>query len=104
MAPMHFASAKTGHPWAEGFVQEDFRHWYSSAEDCIAPLADCTVQAEGFAPVLQSRNLGPDGKWQPAAILCERSYGKGRVVISQISHRQMLDNPAGCVLLSRVKA
>lgn len=103
MAPMHFASAKTGHPWAEGFVQEDFRHWYSSEEDCIAPLADCTVQAEGFAPVLQSRNLGPDGKWQPAAILCERSYGKGRVVISQISHRQMLDNPAGCVLLSRVK-
>ena len=104
MAPMHFASAKTGHPWAEGFVQEDFRHWYSSKEDCIAPLADCTVQAEGFAPVLQSRNLGPDGKWQPAALLCERSYGKGRIVISQISHRQMLDNPAGCLLLSRIKA
>lgn len=104
MAPMHFASAKTGHPWTEGFVQEDFRHWYSSEEDCIAPLADCTVSAEGFAPVLQSRNLGPDGKWQSAALLCECSYGKGRVVISEISHRQMLDNPAGCVLLSRVKA
>ncbi len=102
MAPMHFASAKTGHPWAEGFQQEDFRYWYSSAEDRIMPLADNTVYAEGFSSVLGSRNITADG-WQPASIICEGKYGKGRIVISQIAYKQMLDNPAGCILLSRIR-
>ncbi len=103
MAPMHFASSKTGHAWTEGFVQGDFQHWYSSEEDCITPLADATVNAEGFANVLISRNLGDDGKWQTEAVLCERAFGKGRIVLSQISYGQMLDNPAGCILLSRIR-
>lgn len=102
MAPMHFASPKTGHAWVEGFRQEDFRHWYSAREDCIAPLADCTVTAKGFHPVLISRNLGSDGKWQPESVLCEHTFGKGRIVLSEISYEQMLDNPAGCIILSRI--
>lgn len=104
MAPMHFASAKTGHPWVEGYRQEDFRHWYDSREDCIAPLADCTITAEGFAPILISRNLDADGKWQEENLLCEKSVGKGKVILSAICHDQMLDNPAGCVILSRIHA
>ena len=65
MSPLHFASPKTGHPWVTGLGQELFRHWYSSAEDRIAPLADCTVQAEGFSTVLTSRNIGESGTWEP---------------------------------------
>lgn len=103
MSPYHYAGAKTGHPWAQGFDPSDFRHWYSSQEDCIAPLADCTVRAEGFDTVLESRNLDVQGQWQPAALMCERAFGKGRIIISQISYRQMLDNPAGCILLSRIR-
>lgn len=102
MSPMHFASAKTGHKWVSGFLPEDFRHWYNAKEDCIVPLAECTVQADGFASVLTSRNLGPDGSWQPAALVCERSLGKGRIVLSQISYEQMCENPAGQILLSRI--
>lgn len=101
MAPMHFASAKTMHPWVDGFCQEDFRHWYDSVQDRIAPLADCTISIDGFAPVLISRNITADG-WQPAAILCEHSYGKGKVIASQISYAQMLENPAGKTLLSHI--
>ena len=52
MAPMHFVSAKTGHTWAEGFQQEDFRHWYSSEEDRITAMADATVSAEGLSNML----------------------------------------------------
>lgn len=103
MSPYHFASTKTGHAWTQGFCPEDFRHWYSSEEDCIVPLADCTVQAEGFDTVLASRNLDSQGCWQPATLMCERTFGKGCIVISQISYRQMLDNPAGCILLSRIR-
>lgn len=66
------------------------------------PLADNTVYAEGFSSVLSSRNITADG-WQPAAILCEGKYGKGRIVISQIAYEQMLENPAGCILLSRIR-
>lgn len=103
MAPMHFVSTKTGHPWAEGFCQEDFRHWYSSETDRITALAEATVSADGFTAVLSSRNVTAEG-WQPAAILCEHAHGKGRVIISQISYQQMLDNPAGRILLSRIHA
>lgn len=103
MAPMHFVSAKTGHTWAEGFQQEDFRHWYSSEEDRITAMADATVSAEGFASVLSSRNVTAEG-WQPAAIICERAHGKGRIVISQIAYKQMLENPAGRMLLSHIHA
>lgn len=102
MAPMHYACPQTGHPWAWDLTPEDMRHWYDDEVDRIAPLADCTVQAAGFATVLGSRNIGPDGRWQPAALLCERSVGRGRVILSQISLRQMLQNPAGCILLSRI--
>ena len=102
MAPMHYACPQTGHPWARDLTPEDMRHWYDDEVDRIAPLADCTVQAAGFATVLGSRNIGPDGRWQPAALLCERSVGRGRVILSQISLRQMLQNPAGCILLSRI--
>lgn len=103
MAPMHFVSAQTGHPWAADFQQPDFRHWYDSETDRISPLADCTVEAAGFAPVLVSRNTTPHG-WRDAAVLCERAYGAGRVILSQIAWRQMLDNPAGRILISRISS
>ena len=102
MSPYHFASTKTGHLWVNGFEQADFRHWYSSKTDRITALADCTVFADGFETVLTSRNLDESGRWTPAALLCERAVGKGRIIISQISYEQMLDNPAGCILLSRI--
>ena len=104
MSPLHFASPKTGHPWVTGLGQELFRHWYSSAEDRIAPLADCTVQAEGFSTVLTSRNIGESGTWEPAAVLCERRWGKGLIVLSQIPLSRMRENPAGRILLSRIRA
>lgn len=102
MSAMHFACSDTGHKWIEGFSQEDFRHWYSSQTDRITPLADCTVTAEGFCAVLQSRNIQKGGTWQNEAILCEKSFGKGRIVISQIAYNQMLDNPPGKIILSRI--
>lgn len=101
MSPMHFVSTKTGHRWASGFQQEDFRHWYDSHTGRISPLAVCTVEAESFIPVLVSRNMTLQG-WQEAAVLCERSYGAGRIIISQIAWQQMLDNPAGRILVSRI--
>lgn len=101
MSPYHFASTKTGHPWVQGFEPADFRHWYSSKTDRITALADCTVRAEGFDPVLISRNLDENGQWVPASLLCERKQGKGRIILSQISYDQMLDNPAGRILLSQ---
>ena len=88
MSPLHFASPKTGHPWLTGLGQELFRHWYSSAEDHIAPLADCTVQAKGFSTVLASRNIGESGTWEPAAVLCERRWGKGLIVLSRVLSSQ----------------
>lgn len=102
MAPMHFAASDTGHPWVTGFAQQDFRHWYDAETDRITPLADCTVLADGFRTVLQSRNLRNGGAWAEEALVCETSFGKGRIILSQIAYRQMLDNPAGRILLSRV--
>lgn len=102
MAPMHFAGSDTAHPWIKDLCAEDFRHWYSCETDRITALADCTVIAEGFNTVLSSRNISENGSWQEAAILCEKPFGKGRIVLSQIAYNQMLDNPAGCIILSRL--
>ncbi len=105
MAPMHFASAKTGHPWVQGLQPDDFRHWYSAKEDQIVPLAESTFAAGGdFRTVLSSRNLDKNGTWQEEALLSERECGRGRVILSALSYQQLLDNPAGQIVLSRITA
>ena len=102
MAPMHFASRDTGHPWAADFKPYDFCYWYDSAEDCITPLAACTFRGGDFTPVLVSRNLDKNGNWSPVMLLGERKFGKGRIIVSQIGLRHMMENPAGCTLLLKI--
>ncbi len=102
MSPFHFASRKTGHPWVDGFQSRDFSYWYSRETDSITPLADSTMVAEDFRPVLTSRNLDATGAWQEENVLCEKSVGRGHLVLSQISYSMMLDNPAGQLLLSQM--
>lgn len=102
MSPMHFAASDTEHPWLEGLLESDFRHWYDSETDCIAPLAECTVIASGYRPVLQSRNIA-NGVWQTEALVCEKQYGAGRIVISEIPYQRMLENPAGKIILSKIQ-
>ena len=102
MAPLHFASAKTGHPWAEGFEPRDFRRWYDSEHERIVALADATIHAPDWQTVLGTRNLGPDGQWREVALVAERALGAGRIVLSQIPYRRVLEQPAGRILLSRM--
>lgn len=102
MCSMHFASRDTGHAWVKDFTPYDFQHWYDSKEDMITPLAECTFTAEGFEPVLTSRNL-ENGIWQKELLLGEKAVGKGRIVISTIDFERLTEHPVGRILLENIQ-
>lgn len=103
MSPIHFASRKTSHKWIKEFTPYDFRMFYSSETDSIKPLADCTFSSSSFNEVLVSRNMNDNGDWIPTMLLGEKSHGKGKIIVSEISYNQMIENPAGKMLLNNIK-
>lgn len=81
--PLHFASRKTGHELVDGFRWDDFKHWYSPADDRIKAILDATFTGEGFKAVLLSANI-EGGKWVRELAAGERKYGKGSFIICQV--------------------
>ncbi len=94
----HFVSRKTGHPAVSGFKPNDFRHWYSSTEDMITPIANTCFFAEGFEPILTTVNKEADGggkltstRRMTANIAAVKKQGDKYYVICQADLR--MENP-----------
>ena len=84
----YFLSRKTGHPAVSDFSAEDFRMWYDSSLDRLAPLASYCFRAEGFRPVLIC-----NGDFDPCMIIGEKLY-KGKRYIICLADLRMENPPA----------
>lgn len=91
MLPVHFVSAKTGHPVVEEFEEKDFSYWYDKEADYITPLLETTFTAKGFTPILTTGNMDETGKWTKVLACAEKVYQGKRYVICQLHLRQ--ENP-----------
>lgn len=86
MLPLHFVSRKSGHRFVEGFLPDDFRHWYSPEEDRIMPLLRHTITTDGeISPILLSGNTNDRGEWGPALAAAEKRIGSGSLVLCQLA-------------------
>ena len=81
MLPLHFVSRKTGHPAAAEFRPNDFRYWYSAAQDCIAPIISRTFTAPGFTPILLANNTDDQGRWGMAMAAAEHINESGHKTV-----------------------
>lgn len=106
MRPVHFVSRKTGHELVTGFQPDDFRFWYGDKEDRITPIARMTFLCDGFTPVLTSGNSLTASAWgqplYPALCLAEKSYGRGKIVVSTVDFDGHLQNPVARIMKNRL--
>lgn len=84
MFPVYFVSRDTGHALVSGFRPDDFRLWYDSAADRLAPLLESTIAAGGFEPVLTSGSKDGGGAWHTAPAAATKRVGAGNVAVCQV--------------------
>ena len=103
MGGRHFVSRATGHPLVADFQPEDFRLWYDSAADRIAPLLETCFQAEGWTPILTTGNGGWGGEWGPALAAAEKRDGTGSWRICQVALAgRTVANPVAALFARRL--
>ena len=103
MMPIHFAAVAEDYILPEGVDDEDFRFWYNSSLDRIAPISETTFMAPGFNPILLSGNTNNEGEWGTALVAAELQYGKGHIALSQVLPGHLLeDNPPARLLIDRL--
>ncbi|MBQ9510783.1 MAG: hypothetical protein IJR55_03705 [Clostridia bacterium] len=106
MRPLHFVSRKTGHTLVEGFEAKDFRFWFGDEADMITPIIYRTFVCLDMTPILLSGNSLSGSAWgKPLfeAFACaEKSYGKGKIVVSEIDLSSHLKNPVAVKFRNRL--
>ena len=103
MMPVHFVARDTGHKYVEGFNKKDFRNWYDKSCDYITPILDNTFFTEDFCPVLTSGNTDENGVWETAMAVCEKTYGKGVVIIANLKlSGRTNENPVAKIFAKRM--
>ena len=86
MGPRYFANCSTSHPLVEGFQQDDFFLWHSTATDMIEPLMPVTMQAEGLQTILATGEGDWAAKtWNPAPAAALSHHGQGQFIVSLIA-------------------
>lgn len=97
MRPLHFVSAKTGHPLVSDFEKNDFSFWYDDEKDMMTPLLRRTFTGEGLIPILISGNNKSGSAWGqplfPAFAVAELPFGNGRFIISELETANHMKNP-----------
>lgn len=102
-APYDFVSRATGHPAVAGFATEDFRFWHDAPSNRIEPLLFATFQAPDWTPILVSGEAGWGEPARPALAAAERSLGRGRIILSQVTLAgRTRTNPAAALFAHRL--
>lgn len=100
MEPRHFVARAPGHPLAQQFEEDDFRFWYDRTQDCPAPLLHTLLFADDtWSPILTTSQGGWGMAWTPALAAAEKPFGRGRVIVCQLTLSGRLDNPVALLLL-----
>lgn len=94
MEPRHFVARAPGHPLARRFGENDFRFWFDAAVDRPSPLLHTLFFAdESWQPILLTGQGGWGVEWMPALAAAEKPFGRGRVIVCQLTLAGRLDNP-----------
>ncbi|MEI6034366.1 MAG: sugar-binding domain-containing protein [Verrucomicrobiae bacterium] len=103
MEPRHFVARDPDHPVAQVFEPNDFRFWHDPALDRVSPLLHTLFFADRtWTPILRTGQGGWGRKWEPALAVAEKSHGKGRYIICQVSLAGRLNNPAARSFLKQL--
>lgn len=103
MNPRHFCARAPGHPLVADLKPNDFRFWYDASTGYVTPVLATTLTAPGWTPILTSGNGDWSGKWGPALAVAEKTYGRGRFMICQVSLADRTrHNPVARLFASRL--
>lgn len=103
MESRHFVARDPQHPVAQSFQENDFRFWLDPALDRPAPLLNTLFLAdETWRAILHTGQGGWGRSWEPALAAAEKPWGKGKIIVCQVTLAGRLINPVTASFLSRL--